>query len=65
MMTTTEAFTKHVMELQERAETGDGLAIKSLSAIALVLEGWRPGDPDPDGGEPVDDLSVLRAKLAA
>lgn len=32
-------------------------AIRSLAGMALLIEGWRP--PEPDGGEHVDGSNVI------
>ncbi len=69
-MNTTDAFVAHVKDLQGRAALGDGFAIKSLAALALLSEGWRPGDPDPsdeppDGGCEIIHLAEYRMELAA
>ena len=54
---TSEAYKALVGDLREKAETGDMRANQILSAFALLIEGWRYGDPDPtddddpDGGE--------------
>ncbi len=68
---TSKAFKAHIDELRARAEGGDVVSIKSLSAIALLAEGWRYGDPDPSddppncGGESIVNLSAYRLRLAA
>jgi hypothetical protein len=68
----TELFNAHVQELTRMMEAGDGFATKTIAAMALLMEGWRPGDPDPSdegpdggGGEKVVDLSAWIARLAA
>lgn len=53
-MTVSEHFKSLVDELQRRAECGDEFSLKSLAALALLAEGWRYGDPDPDDGGPDD-----------
>jgi hypothetical protein len=73
-MTLTEHFYSHIRVMQILAETGCELSIRSLSAIALLLDNWRPGDPDPSDGSDSDesvpaadviDLSAYRTKLRA
>lgn len=68
-MTVSEAFRKHIEELESRAIYGDMFAAQSLDAIALVVTGWRYGDPDPtddpDGGGEVVDLVQYRKAVAA
>lgn len=70
-MSTSEAYKVLVDELVAKAEAGDALAVRCLSALSLVCEGWRYGDPDPtddpppsDGGEPIN-LAAYRLRLAA
>lgn len=72
-----ELYYEHAKELERRAEAGDEFATKSLACLALICEGWRYGDPDPEdpddgpgGGSEVDeencvDLSAYRMRLAA
>ncbi len=67
-----EHFREHINELERRAASGDEFAVRSLCCLALVLDGWRYGDPDPDdpgdgpdGGEEIIDLSAYRMRLAA
>jgi len=69
-MNLSEAFRDHVEELERRAIYGDGFAAKSLDAIALVVTGWRYGDPDPSddpdgGGCEIIDLNERRGAVAA
>lgn len=59
---TNAAFAAHVRNLEQRALDGDLHAIKSLACMALLVEGWRPTDPD-GGGEVIDLMPYL--KLAA
>lgn len=65
----TEAYTRHVRDLAFLAECGDVIAAKSLAALALLNDGWRPGDPDPTdtppGGGELIDLNEWRVKRAA
>ena len=67
---TSKAYKALVDELVEKAEAGDMLAVRCLSALSLVCEGWRYGDPDPtdpppsDGGEPIN-LAAYRLRLVA
>jgi hypothetical protein len=68
--TTSDAFKAHIDDAMARAEAGDPFAARALSAMALLISGWRYGDPDPsdgpDGdGETVIDLEAYRLKLAA
>lgn len=74
MTTVASAYAEHIDELERRAMAGDEFATRSLCAMVLLKEGWRPGDPDPDpeddgpdGGETVFDDNVidLVARLAA
>lgn len=65
-----EAFEAHIKELEKLAIDGDEFATKSLAAMALLVEGWRPGGPDDDGGLDVPDETVVvlaeyRNRLAA
>ncbi len=56
MKTISELYQEHVDELYHRAQRGDIGAAKNLAALALLCEGWRPGDDDPEGdGGPDDD----------
>lgn len=57
---THRAFVAHVRSLEARCIAGDEDATKSLACMALLAEGWRPGDDDPDGGE-IIDLAQYRA----
>lgn len=64
MSETSKAFREHVKELERLALAGDEFATRSLCAIALVVEGWRPDDPD--GGEELpDNVISLMERLAA
>lgn len=65
-MTTSDLFKAHVDELSRRSEAGDEFATRTLACLALVCEGWRHGDPDPDGdgtdpgdGEAAEDCQVI------
>ncbi len=49
-----QIFFDHVEVLTGMSERGDEVATRSLAAMALLANGWRPGDPDPDRG-PDDD----------
>ena len=51
MNPTSEAYRRHLEELEFLAIEGDEFAIKTLACITLLLEGWRYGDPDPDDGD--------------
>lgn len=59
---TETAFVAHVKDLERRAIEGDEHAVKSLACMALLVEGWRPADPD-GGGEIIDLMPYL--KMAA
>jgi hypothetical protein len=48
-MTTTELFYAHLDLIQARAMDGDDDATRTLGCLGLLMAGWRPGDPDPDG----------------
>jgi hypothetical protein len=73
MTSVAKAFSEHVDELERRALAGDDFATRSLAAMVLLKEGWRPGDPDPTddddpgGGEYVENHNVidLMGRLAA
>jgi hypothetical protein len=73
MTSVASAFSEHIDELERRAMAGDDFATRSLCAMVLLKEGWRPGDPDPedDGGpgdgEEVENHNIidLVARLAA
>ena len=71
-MSVASAYEEHITELERRALAEDEFAIRSLCAMVLLKEGWKPGDPDPsdddpDGGERVFDDNVidLMGRLAA
>lgn len=71
-MTISEHYKAHIDLLEAMAEAGDEVAVKSLACLALLAEGWRYGDPDPDdGGGPDDDgglplpTNVIPFRLAA
>lgn len=59
---TEAAFVAHVKDLEQRAIDGDHHAVKSLACMALLVEGWRPSNPD-GGGEVIDLMPYL--KMAA
>jgi len=68
-MTTSEHFKAHILVLEAKALSGDEFAAQSLSAMALLVSGWRYGDPDPvdtppDGGGEVVNLDYFR-RIAA
>lgn len=72
MSTLAQVFVEHISELERRAIGGDAFATRSLCAIVLMKEGWRPGDPDPsdddpDGGERIFHGNVvdLMGRIAA
>ncbi len=46
-MSVRDDFIAHVKELEAKAIDGDMFAVKSLSAIALLVGGWSPDDGDP------------------
>ena len=41
-------FERLVRDHQKRAEAGDLLSVRTVSCLALINLGWRPGDPLPD-----------------
>ena len=55
---TRAAFMAHVRDLERLSIAGDLHASKSLACMALLVEGWRPTDPD--GGEVIDLMPYLR-----
>ena len=59
---TNAAFVTHVKDLERLAIGGDEHAVRSLACMALLVEGWRPSDPD-GGGEVIDLTPYL--KMAA
>lgn len=59
---TEAAFVAHVKDLERLAVEGDETAVKSLACMALLVEGWRPVNPD-GGGEVIDLMPYL--KMAA
>ena len=59
---TEAAFVAHVKDLEQKAIDGDRHAVKSLACMALLVEGWRPSNPD-GGGEVIDLMPYL--KMAA
>lgn len=56
---TNAAFVRHVKRLEFLASAGNDDAAKSLACMALLVEGWRPIDPD--GGEVIDLMPYLKA----
>lgn len=65
MTATSEQFREHIEQLERLAISGDELAIRSLSCMALLVNGWRYGDPDPtdpapDGGGEIITLDDFR-----
>lgn len=56
---TNAAFVSHVRHLENMAIGGNESAAKSLACMALLVEGWRPIDPD--GGEVIDLMPYLKA----
>lgn len=62
-MSLTDAFMAHIADLERRGIAGDDGSIRSLGAILLLMQGWRPGDDEPDGGYKPVDLAVYRLKL--
>lgn len=69
-MSTTNDYFAHVEELIRRMDEGDEFATKSVAALALLISGWRPGDPDPtddpddDGGEPLPNVRAILRLVA-
>lgn len=47
-VTTNQAYMDLVSELTERNELGDEFARKVIGAMALLISGWRYGDPEPE-----------------
>lgn len=64
MVTVSEHFKAHVDELLKRSLEGDSFATKSLVALSLLRQGWRYGDPDPDGDDP-DPGEVAEVELGS
>lgn len=62
-MSTSEKFREHVEALEAKALAGDEFATRSLCAIALLAEGWRPGDPEPAVEISVEELPDYVRKL--
>jgi hypothetical protein len=65
MNSLSEHFFDHIEALERLALAGDELATRSLACMALLIEGWRYGDPDPvdsppDGGGEVINLDLWR-----
>lgn len=65
---TSELFKEHIDALLALAEGEDLMARKSLACMSLLAEGWRygdpdPVDPDPDGGEDVDENVIYLADV--
>lgn len=65
----TEVYNDHIGQIAKQAQSGDMHAVVTISIISLLLNGWRPGDPDPEddpngGGEPID-FSFYRERRAA
>lgn len=66
----TKAFRDHVLRLEKVATTDfDSVrrddAVRSLAAISLLLDGWRPGGGGDDGGGEVVDFAAYRQRMAA
>lgn len=57
-MTTSDDFRTHVEALEAKSIAGDEEAVRSLAAMALLISGWRYGDPDPDDTPPDDDGGI-------
>lgn len=57
-------FIAHVKELEKLAIEGDGSAAKSLACMALLAEGFRPGDGG-GGGEVIYISAFLPGYLRA
>ena len=71
VFTTSDAFRAHIDDAVSRSDAGDEFAARALSAMALLVSGWRYGDPDPsdgpdgpidpdDGGEPIEDFDECK-----
>jgi hypothetical protein len=59
-----ESYEEHIDALATLALQGDELATKSLSVIAMLIKGWRPGGDDPNGGgEPLDTAEIIELAL--
>lgn len=61
-MGTSRAYKSLVDELLEKMDQGDEFAQRVIGAMALLVDGWRYGDPDPidptdPDGEPMIDMS--------
>ena len=60
--TTRELFEEHVNDILGRVLVGDADAAKTLACMALLVDGFPPGNGE---GEPVIDLAAWRVRLAA
>lgn len=58
-MSLTDHYTALVLALESSASAGDEHAARVLGAMALLCEGWRPGDPDPAGPDDPGDGEVI------
>lgn len=47
-MTLSDHYKAHIESLAQRQDDGDEEAGKSLAIIALLNQGWRFGDDDPE-----------------
>lgn len=69
MGTTNDAYMELVTDLIGRMDDGDDFATRVIAAMALLIGGWRAGDPDPvdptDGGETVIEFSEALLRRAA
>jgi len=66
-MTLTDHYDAHVRRLESMAPTDDDAA-RSLACLTLLMQGWRPGDPDPrDDPDPPDGevVDIYLYRLAA
>lgn len=64
-MTLLDAYDAHIRALEAAAPT-DETAARSLACITLLIQGWRPGDPDPrEDDDPPGGGEVIPFRLAA
>lgn len=62
MFEVTRAYTDHLENVVERAENGDLDAVRTLGCVALLLDGWVPGDPDPSNDPGPDGGNVIELR---